>query len=255
MSRKKIIAGNWKMHKTNSEALQLANQIKMKVTDIKHTGMIMCPPFTALAAVADVVKESSIAIGAQDMCIEKEGAFTGAISAGMIKSTGAIHVIIGHSERRQYFGETDESVNKKIKTALEFGLKPIVCVGESLEQREGNITSEVVSKQIKGAFAGLTPEEISHIIAAYEPIWAIGTGKTATPEQAEAVHVTIREVVAELFGQKAAEELIIQYGGSVKPENAQSLLSQPNIDGALVGGACLKADSFAEIIHIAEKLG
>ena len=255
MSRKKIIAGNWKMHKTNSEALQLANQIKMKVTDIKHTGMIMCPPFTALAAVADVVKESSIAIGAQDMCIEKEGAFTGAISAGMIKSTGAIHVIIGHSERRQYFGETDESVNKKIKTALEFGLKPIVCVGESLEQREGNITSEVVSKQIKGAFAGLTPEEISHIIAAYEPIWAIGTGKTATPEQAEAVHVTIREVVAELFGQKAADELIIQYGGSVKPENAQSLLSQPNIDGALVGGACLKADSFAEIIHIAEKLG
>ncbi len=255
MSRKIIIAGNWKMHKTNSEALQLANQIKMKTTDVKHTGMIMCPPFTALAAVADVVKDSGISIGAQDMCIAKEGAYTGAISAGMIKSTGAIHVIIGHSERRQYFGETDDSVNQKIKTALEFGLKPIVCVGESLEQREGNITSEVVTKQIKGAFAGLKPEDISHIIAAYEPIWAIGTGKTATPEQAEAVHVTIREVVAEMFGQQAADGLVIQYGGSVKPENAQSLLSQPNIDGALVGGACLKADSFAEIIHIAEKLG
>jgi triosephosphate isomerase len=255
MNRKMIIAGNWKMHKTNSEALQLANQIKMKTTDIKHTGMIMCPPFTALAAVADVVKDSAIAIGAQDMCAAKEGAYTGAISAGMIKSTGAIHVIIGHSERRQYFGETDESVNQKIKTALEFGLKPIVCVGESLEQREGNITSEVVTKQIKGALAGLKPADISQIIAAYEPIWAIGTGKTATPEQAEAVHVTIREVVAELFGRQAADGLVIQYGGSVKPENAETLLSQPNIDGALVGGACLKADSFAEIIHIAEKLG
>jgi triosephosphate isomerase len=146
-------------------------------------------------------------------------------------------------------------LNQKIKTALEFGLKPIVCVGESLEQREGNITSEVVTKQIKGALAGLKPADISQIIAAYEPIWAIGTGKTATPEQAEAVHVTIREVVAELFGRQAADGLVIQYGGSVKPENAETLLSQPNIDGALVGGACLKADSFAEIIHIAEKLG
>ena len=255
MSRKIIIAGNWKMHKTNSEALQLANQIKMKVTDIKHTGMIMCPPFTALSIVADVVKDSSITIGAQDMCMEKEGAFTGAISAGMIKSSGAIHVIIGHSERRQYFGETDESVNKKIKTALEFGLKPIVCVGESLDQREGNITSEVVTKQIKGALAGLNPEEVSHIIAAYEPIWAIGTGKTASPDQAEAVHVTLRGVVAEMFGQHTADDLVIQYGGSVKPENADILLSQPNIDGALIGGACLKADSFAAIIHTAEKLG
>jgi len=254
MSRKIIIAGNWKMHKTNAEALQLANQINMKTKDIRHTGIIICPPFTALAAVAEVVKESSIAVGGQNMCVEKEGAFTGAISAGMIKSTGAIHVILGHSERRQYFGETDEMVNKKIKTALEFGLKPIVCVGETLEQREGNITAEVVTKQLRGAFADLTPEQIGHLITAYEPIWAIGTGKTATPDQAQEVHSVIRSAVKDWFGADAADNLIIQYGGSVKPENAESLLSQPDIDGALVGGACLKADSFSAIIHSAEAL-
>ena len=254
MPRKMIIAGNWKMYKTNSEALQLANQVKMKTTDIKNTGIIMCPPFTALAAVAEVVKDSSIAVGGQNMCYEKEGAFTGAISAGMIKSSGAIHVILGHSERRQYFGETDESVNKKVKAALEFGLKPIVCVGESLEQREGNITSEVVTKQLKGAFADLGPEQLKQIIVAYEPIWAIGTGKTATPEQAQNVHEVIRKHIADSFGQATAENLVIQYGGSVKPENAKELLSQPDIDGALVGGACLKADSFSGIIHAAEAL-
>ena len=254
MSRKMIIAGNWKMYKTNSEALQLANQVKIKTKDIGHTGIIMCPPFTALAAVTEVVKDSSIAVGGQNMCIEKEGAYTGAISAGMIKSTGAIHVILGHSERRQYFGETDEMVNKKIKTALEFGLKPIVCVGETLEQRDGNITAEVVTKQLKGAFADLKPEHIGQLIVAYEPIWAIGTGKTATPEQAQEVHVVIRAVIKEWFGANIADHLVIQYGGSVKPENAESLLSQPDIDGALVGGACLKADSFSAIIHIAEGL-
>lgn len=254
MSRKTIIAGNWKMYKTNAEALQLANQVKIKTKDIRNTGIIMCPPFTALAAVAEVVKESPIAVGGQTMCVEKEGAYTGAISAGMIKSTGAIHVILGHSERRQYFGETDELVNKKIKTALEFGLKPIVCVGETLEQREGNITAEVVTKQLRGAFKDLKPQQIEQIIVAYEPIWAIGTGKTATPEQAQEVHAVIRAAVRDWFGANAAENLIIQYGGSVKPENAESLLSQPDIDGALVGGACLKSDSFAAIIHTAESL-
>ncbi len=254
MSRKTIIAGNWKMYKTNVEALQLANQVKIKTKDIRHTGIIICPPFTALAAVAEVVNDSAIAVGGQTMCVEKEGAFTGAISAGMIKSTGAIHVILGHSERRQYFGETDELVNKKIKTALEFGLKPIVCIGETLEQREGNITAEVVTKQLRGALADLEPQHVDRLIVAYEPIWAIGTGKTATPEQAQEVHSVIRGAITEWFGETTADNLVIQYGGSVKPENAESLLSQPDIDGALVGGACLKADSFSAIIHTAEGL-
>jgi len=254
MKRKFVIAGNWKMHKTNSEALQLANQIRMKTTDIRRTGMIVCPPFTALAAVNEVLKDSAVCLGAQNMYWEKEGAFTGEISPGMLKSTGATYVILGHSERRQYFGETDETVNKKVKAALENGLKPIVCVGESLEQREENITTKVVGRQIKGAFMDMTPAQVEHVIIAYEPIWAIGTGKTATPQQAQEVHAHIRSVMADEFGAAVAEAVIVQYGGSVKPANADSLLSQPDIDGALVGGACLAADSFSEIIHIAERL-
>jgi len=254
MSRKIVIAGNWKMHKTNAEALQLANQIKMKTTNIKQTGMIICPPFTALSAVADITKDTSIGLGGQDMCYEKEGAFTSAISAGMIKSTAATYVIIGHSERRQYFGDTDEIVNKKVKMALEFGLKPIVCIGESLEQREENITAQVVTNQVRLGLQDLKPEQMAQIILAYEPIWAIGTGKTASPAQAQEVHGVLRKVIGEIFGQATAEQLVIQYGGSVKPENAKDLLSQADIDGALVGGACLNADSFAEIIHIAEGL-
>ncbi|HID39354.1 MAG TPA: triose-phosphate isomerase [Calditrichaeota bacterium] len=254
MSRKIIIAGNWKMYKTNAEARQLATQIKMKATDIRRAGIILCPSFTALPAVAEAVKDTSIGLGAQNMYWEKEGAFTGEISAGMVKSAGASYVIIGHSERRQYFGETDETVNKKIKAALDNGLNPIVCVGESLQQREDNITREVVTKQIKGALAGLKAQEMQHIIIAYEPIWAIGTGKTATPEQAEEVHRQIRKILSEMFGDEVAAGVIIQYGGSVKPENAEELLSQPDIDGALVGGASLKADSFAAIFQTAERL-
>jgi len=254
MKRKKIIAGNWKMYKTNAEAMQLANQVRMKTTAIKNTGMIVCPPYTALAIIYEIIKDTSIALGAQDLYWEKEGAFTGAISAGMIKSTGATYVIIGHSERRQYFGDSDESVNKKIKAALDHGLKPIVCVGESLEQREADITKEVVSKQIKAAFDGLLDTDMTKIIIAYEPIWAIGTGKTASPEQAQEVHVVIRKLLDGMFGSEIAGRTIIQYGGSVKPDNAAALLSQDDIDGALVGGACLKADSFSEIIHSAEHL-
>lgn len=254
MKRSIVIAGNWKMHKTNSEALQLANQIRMKTTDITKTRMIICPPFTALSVVYEVIKDSGIHLGAQNMFWEKEGAFTGEISAGMLKSTGADYVIIGHSERRQYFGETDETVNKKVKVALENGLKPIVCVGETLEQREGNVTLKVVGKQIRGAFANIKAEDMEKVIVAYEPIWAIGTGKTATPEQAQEVHAEIRKMIAELFSPSVADALVIQYGGSVKPENAESLLKQQDIDGALVGGACLKADSFSAIIHIAENL-
>ncbi len=254
MKRNIVIAGNWKMYKINSEALQLANQVRMKTTDIKKTSIIICPPFTALNPVYEVIKDSPIHIGAQNLLWEKEGAYTGEISAGMIKSTGAALVIIGHSERRQYFGETEETVNKKIVTALEHGLKPIVCVGETLEQREANITKEVVGKQIRGAFKDITPAQMEHIIIAYEPVWAIGTGKTASPEQAQEVHMEIRALIAELFGDKIAEAIIIQYGGSVKPANAEILLSQPDIDGALIGGACLDADSFSQIIHTAEKI-
>jgi len=254
MKRKIVIAGNWKMFKTNSEALQLANQIRMKTINVKNTGIIICPPFTALGVVNDVIKDSNVNLGAQNIFWEKEGAFTGAISGGMIKSTGATYCIIGHSERRQYFGDTDEIVNKKIKAALENGLKPIVCVGESLQEREENITNDVVARQIKGAFNGLTGSDMQKIIIAYEPIWAIGTGKTATTEQAQEVHMHIRRLIRELYGDTTAEEIIIQYGGSVKPENANALLSQLDIDGALVGGACLKADSFSTIIHAAEGL-
>ena len=242
------------MFKTNSEALQLANQIKIKTTDIKKTKMVICPPATALSVVNDVIKDSSVALGAQNLYWEKEGAFTGELSPGMIKSTGATYAIIGHSERRQYFGETDETVNKKIKAALENGLNPILCVGESLEEREANITDKIVSKQISGAFEGLDAVAAAKLIIAYEPIWAIGTGKTATPEQAQEVHKTIRDLIRSLYNDQVADNMVIQYGGSVKPENAQILLSQSDVDGALVGGACLKADSFSEIIHIAENL-
>jgi triosephosphate isomerase len=254
MARNYVIAGNWKMFKTNSEALQLANQIKIKTTDIKKTKVVICPPATALSVVNDVIKDSSVALGAQNLYWEKEGAFTGELSPGMIKSTGATYAIIGHSERRQYFGETDETVNKKIKAALENGLNPILCVGESLEEREANITDKIVSKQISGAFEGLDAVAAAKLIIAYEPIWAIGTGKTATPEQAQEVHKTIRDLIRSLYNDQVADNMVIQYGGSVKPENAQILLSQSDVDGALVGGACLKADSFSEIIHIAENL-
>ncbi len=254
MKRPIVIAGNWKMHKTNSEAMQLANQIRIKTLDITKTRIIICPPFTALASVYEIIGDSRIHLGAQNMFWEKEGAFTGEISAGMIKSTGADYVIIGHSERRRYFAETDETVNKKVKAALANGLKPIVCVGETLEEREANITLKVVHRQIRGAFSEISAEEMANVIIAYEPVWAIGTGKTATPEQAEEVHSEIRKLIHELYGQDIAQKIIIQYGGSVKPENAEALLNQPDIDGALVGGACLKAESFSAIIHTAEKL-
>jgi triosephosphate isomerase (TIM) len=254
MKRNKVIAGNWKLHKSNTEAQQLANQIKIRSTDIKNTDIILCPPFTALTVVFDVVKDSAIGLGAQNMYWEKSGAFTGEINAEMIKSTGAGYVIIGHSERRQYFGETDETVNKKIKAALQEGLKAIVCVGESLDQRETGITDQIIETQVTGALAGLNEPQMAEIIIAYEPVWAIGTGKTASPEQAQEVHAQIRFLVNKQFGDTVSENIRIQYGGSVKAENAEILLSQPDIDGALVGGACLKAETFLPIIQAAEKL-
>ena len=254
MSRKIVIAGNWKMHKTNAEAMQLAKQIRMKTTDIKKTGMIVCPPFTALSVVNEILKDSSVCLGAQNIFWEKEGAYTGEISAGMIKSSGANYVILGHSERRQYFGETDETVNKKVKTALDNGLKPIVCVGESLEQREQNITKRVITRQVKGAFDGLTPEMMAHVIVAYEPIWAIGTGKTATPGDAEVMAEAIRSALAGRYGEAFAGEVRVLYGGSIKPANFAQILAGPNVDGGLVGGASLEVASFAELVRLAAGL-
>jgi len=252
--RNKVIAGNWKLHMDNADAQQLANQIKIRSTEIKKTKIIICPPFTALTVVNEVVKGSNVGLGAQNLTAEKSGAFTGEISASMIKSTGANYVIIGHSERRQYYGETDASVNNKIFAALDEGLEAIVCVGESLEERETGVTEKVIETQIAGSLKDLTVEQLEKVIIAYEPVWAIGTGKVATPDQAQAVHVHIRALVEKQFGADAAAKVIIQYGGSVKAENANVLLSQPDIDGALVGGACLKVESFLPIIQAAEKI-
>ena len=253
--RKYVIAGNWKMYKTNPEARQLAEAIKGKNSSVKKTGIVICPPATALSTVAEILAGSKIGLGAQNMYWENEGAYTGELSAEMIKSTGAAYVIIGHSERRQYFGETDETVNKKLKQALHTNLNPIVCIGETLDQREKGITKDVIAGQLQGALAGISADQMKEVILAYEPVWAIGTGKTATPEQAQDVHNFIRSNLLTMYDAATSESVIIQYGGSVKPNNAAELLKQKDIDGALVGGACLEADSFTEIIKAAEQLG
>ncbi len=246
--RKPLIAGNWKMYKTISEAIILANGIKREMVDFTSSDIVLCPPFTALNSVYEIIMDTPIKLGAQDIAWEKEGAFTGEVSSVMLKDCGCEFVIIGHSERRKYFGETDEIVNKKIRAALSGSLIPIVCIGESLKERESNLTIEVVKKQLKGGLRELTDEQISKIIIAYEPVWAIGTGKTATPLQAEEVHCFIRKWIEEVFSSKIAENLRILYGGSVKPSNIKELMVQDDIDGALVGGASLKVESFAEIV-------
>ena len=213
------------------------------------TGVIVCPSFTSLTTAAAALQGSAVKLGAQNMSDQDDGAFTGEISARMLLSTGCEYVILGHSERRQYYGETDALINKKVKKALAAGLKPIVCVGETLQERESNITDEVVTRQVKGVLADLTAEQMAKVIVAYEPVWAIGTGKTATPEQANQVHKLIRTLVGQMFSASAADNLVIQYGGSVNAANAAILLSQPDIDGALVGGAALKADQFVTIVR------
>jgi len=248
--RKKIIAGNWKMNKTVADTAELINGLKAKVTSPK-AGVIVCPPYTSLALAVELAKGSAIKVGAQDVSVNDDGAYTGEISIGMLKAVGCEYVIVGHSERRQYFKETDELINRKAKKVFAAGLIPIICVGETLEERETGITSKIITGQITGVLAGLTPEQMAETIVAYEPVWAIGTGKTASNEQAEEVHLLIRTLIAELYSKEIAEKVTIQYGGSVKPDNAKELLAQPNIDGALVGGACLKADSFAAIIDAA----
>lgn len=246
--RKLIIAGNWKLNNTTKEAVELVTLLKRGLCDVADVDMVVCPVATALTDVKDVLIESNIGLGAQNMFWEDSGAFTGEISAPLLKEIGVQYVIIGHSERRQYFGETDETVNKKIKAALAHDLIPIVCVGEVLQERENDKTFQVIKKQCEGAFSGLTAQEMEKIVIAYEPVWAIGTGKTATPGQAQEVHKFIRQLLVKLYDENVAETIRIQYGGSVKPENSAELMSQPDIDGALVGGASLKADSFINII-------
>ncbi len=246
MARRKFVCGNWKMHKTAAEAAQLVRELRQRVnTQIE---VAVAPPFTALAAVKQALQGSPIELFAQNCHHEKQGAFTGEVSAPMLKEAGCDGVILGHSERRQYFGETDEGVSRKLRAALEAQLHPIVCVGESLQEREANRTWEVVSRQLRGAFEGLAANAIARCTVAYEPVWAIGTGKTATTAQAQEVHGQIRGLLRDLAGAQVADSVRIQYGGSVKPENARDLLDQPDIDGALVGGASLKAEDFARII-------
>jgi triosephosphate isomerase len=249
--RKSIVAGNWKMNKTSDEAGALAELIVAVVSGLEGVEVVVCPPYTALERVASVVGGTPVGLGAQNMHWEAEGAFTGEVSSAMLLTCGCDYVILGHSERRQYFGETDQMVNKRLKTALGAGLKPIVCVGETLEERKSEVTDQVVRKQVTGGLEGISAEEAKALVLAYEPIWAIGTGLTATPDQAEAVHRMIRQVLVDLYDETVAQSVRIQYGGSVKPDNAADLLSQPNIDGGLIGGAALDADSFAAIVKAA----
>lgn len=247
--RKKVIAGNWKMHKNLQESESLVRDLKALLAEKSvNADVIVCPTFVNILSVANAISGSTIKLGAQNMFFEDFGAFTGEISADMLKAVCAEYVILGHSERRTIFGETNEIINKKIKKALSAGLKPIFCIGETLEERESDKTFEVIKTQVTKGLEGVSAEDMSKVIVAYEPVWAIGTGKTASKEQAQEVHAYIRGLVKDLYNQEVANSLIIQYGGSVKPENAKELLSQPDIDGALVGGACLKADSFFGII-------
>jgi len=243
--RKLIIAGNWKLNHTEKEAVELVTALRSNLVDIDTVDVVVCPTFIVLPIVHDVLQDSNIALGAQNTHWEDSGAYTGEVSAPLLKDIGVQYVIVGHSERRQYFGETDETVNKRIKAVLAHGLIPIVCVGEVLQERESNKTFEVIEKQCAGGFDGITAEEMEKVIIAYEPVWAIGTGKTATPDQAQEVHLFIRTWVAKMYNDHVAQIVRIQYGGSVKPDNSAELMSQPDIDGALVGGASLKADSFS----------
>ncbi|MEK4246630.1 triose-phosphate isomerase [Psychrobacillus sp. FSL K6-2684] len=247
--RKQVIAGNWKMYKTLSEAKQFASELKAKQLDTTNVEAVICAPALFLESLVNETKGSFISIGAQNMHEEKEGAFTGEVSGQQLQDIGVSYVVIGHSERRQYFNETDESVNKKAKTAFENNLTPIICVGESLEQRESNETESIVSAQTTAALEGLTEEQVKNTIIAYEPIWAIGTGKTATADDANDVCRAIRETILDGFGEEVASAVRIQYGGSVKPENIEELLSKEDIDGALVGGASLQVDSFVKLLE------
>lgn len=246
--RKPIIAGNWKMFKTAGEAVNLVNTIKAGVHPVNECEIVICPPFTALSTVTGLLNGTGICLGAQNMHHEKEGAFTGEISPLMLKDMGCRYVILGHSERRQYFKESNELINKKVKAALAFSLIPIVCVGETLDERESGHANETVKGQFEGTFDGIAGEQFEKLVLAYEPVWAIGTGKTATPAEAQEMHAFLRELLAKRIGKDLAGKVRILYGGSVKPENITGIMAQPDVDGALVGGACLKAESFIQIV-------
>jgi triosephosphate isomerase (TIM) len=247
--RKLIIAGNWKMNKTVAEALDLVRGLKIELANVKEVDIVVCPPFTALSEVSKAILETkNIRLGAQNMSENNMGAYTGEIAAGMLKEFSVRYVILGHSERRQYQKESDALIAKKAAAVHAASLKPIVCVGETLAEREGNQMEQVLDTQVRGSLAGLTKEQVAETIVAYEPVWAIGTGKTATTQQAQDAHAFIRGIIAKMFDDNVAKKVRIQYGGSVKPSNARELMSQPDVDGALVGGASLEARSFADII-------
>jgi triosephosphate isomerase len=248
LSRKPLIAANWKMYKTNAEARACAEALLPLCLGHTRDEIVICPPFISLSIVLDQLSGSGIAVGAQNMHFAEEGAYTGEVSAPMLTAIGVTHVILGHSERRRYFCETDETVNQKLHTALHHGLTPIVCVGEALQEREAGLMEEVLTRQIDKALLNISPDHAAPIVIAYEPLWAIGTGKTATPEQAAQAHLLIRSEVGRRLNREIADNMRILYGGSVRPDNAASLLTQPGIDGALVGGASLKPESFAQLV-------
>ena len=250
--RRKIIAGNWKMHKTVREAEELVGSVLSGLPDTPYE-VVVCPPFTALYRVSQLLKGSRLKLGAQNMHYELQGAFTGEISAPMLKELDVVYVIIGHSERRHIFGESNDVIAKKLKRAVETGLKPILCVGEKLEEREGGLTEEVIGRQLNSALEGLSREDLGDLVIAYEPVWAIGTGRNATPQQAQEVHAFIRHRLSELYGDEFADSRTILYGGSVKPHNILELTKERDVDGALVGGASLSAESFLEIVEKAHK--
>ena len=251
--RKTIIAGNWKMNKTASETKKFAEELKPILPRAKWCDVVVCVPFVNIPAALKAFKDMRVAVGAENLYFEPNGAYTGEVSADMLKDLGVKYVIIGHSERRQYFGETDVTVNKKVHAALEAGLHPIICVGESLEQREMGVTMELIAYQVKCALANVAPEKVRHVVIAYEPLWAIGTGKTATAEQAGEVCQAIRTVIRKQYGAHVARSVTIQYGGSMNAKNAHELLAQPDIDGGLIGGAALKPDDFMAIINAANQ--
>jgi triosephosphate isomerase (TIM) len=253
MMRKKIVAANWKMNMTQAESAEFVRSLLLDLADIRDVEVVIVPPFTAIAKVTEALgSEQDIKVGAQNMHWEKNGAFTGEISAALLRDLFVRYVVLGHSERRTLFGETDEIVNRKVRAAHEATLRPIVCVGETLEQRDKGKVEKVLSKQLQGSLAELGAKELQETVIAYEPIWAIGTGRNATPEQAQEAHAFIRKTLAEISDETTAQRMRIQYGGSVKPANARELMSQADIDGALVGGASLEARSFAEIVRAAQ---
>ncbi len=250
--RRKVVAGNWKMNKDIHETAELVRSLADRLKDLRdEVDVIVCPPFASLVVAQSLLQNTRIKLGAQNVSSFGDGAYTGEVSAKMLLAAGCSYVIVGHSERRQYFHETDDLINTKALKALESGLIPIICVGETLQEREGGITDRVITTQMKGVLKGLSTDQLNKVIIAYEPVWAIGTGKTATPDQANQVHKLIRKLVAQIYSWAEAEKIIILYGGSVNPQNAHALFHEPDIDGGLIGGASLKADSFLPIVQAA----